>query len=131
MNIEKIFLIFIISLILMPVLGSDHDCYSTLTVSISSPDVISLDGFTIAIDGETMASTYSGASVIDLSELSTGSHSVKAYKDEGGYYFEGIKNINIPCINNSARGQLRITVPVRLVHGPPNDGGKEVGVPPE
>jgi len=131
MNIEGIFFIFIISFILMPVLGSDHDCYSTLMVSISSLDAMSLDGFTIAIDGETMASTNSGTSVIDLSELSTGSHSVKAYKDEEGYYFEGTKDIIIPCINDSAKGQLKITVPVRLVQGPPNDEGKEGDVPQE
>ena len=113
----------------MPVLGSDHDCYSTLAVSISSPDVISFDGFTIEIDGETMAPTHSGASVIDLTELSTGSHSVKAYKDEGGYYFEGTKDITIPCINASARGQLKITVPVRLVQGPPDDGAEDGDMP--
>jgi hypothetical protein len=125
MKIKEVFFIFIISLFFMPVLGSDHECYSTLMVSISSPDAKSLDGFTIEIDGKTMDSTYSGVSVIDLTEFSTGSHSVKAYKDEGGYYFEGIRNINIPCINDSSKGQLRITVPIRIVQEPPNNGENE------
>jgi hypothetical protein len=131
MNIQKSILIFIITTVLMPVPSLGQNCFSELIVSISSTDAISLEGFTVEIDEYPMITTHSGASAIDISEISTGSHSVKAYKDEGGYYFEGTKDITIPCINASARGQLRITVPVRLIRGPPNDGENEEDAPPK
>lgn len=129
MNIEKLLLIFIITLIPMSVLGLGQNCISTLMVSISSTEAISLEGFTIEIDGDPMATTHNGGAVIDLSELSSGGHRVTASKDEGGYRFEGIKDVTIPCINASARGQLRITVPVRLIQGPPDDGAEDGDMP--
>jgi hypothetical protein len=121
MIIKKLSLIFIIALISISVLGLGQNCFSTLMVSISSTDAISLEGFTIEIDGYPMATTHNGAAVIDLTELSIGGHRVTASKDEGGLHFEGFKDTTIPCINASARGQQRITVPVRLIRGLPEN----------
>jgi hypothetical protein len=129
MNIEKLFLVFIITSISVSVLGLGQNCISTLVVSISSTDAISLDGFIIEIDGNPMATTHNGAAVIDLSELSSGGHRVAVSKDEGGYHYEGIKDINIPCINASARGQQRIAVQVRLTQRPPDDGADKGDMP--
>jgi hypothetical protein len=114
MNNGNLLLILIIALISTSVLGSSQNCISALIVSLSSDEAISLDGFTVEIDGNPMGYTYGGATQIDLSELSRGYHRVKAYKDEGEHYFEGIKDINIPCINESSRGQQKITVKVKL-----------------
>jgi hypothetical protein len=136
MNIQRFFLIFMIVLISIFIsilaLGSgQRNCISTLLVSIASTEAISIDGFTIEVDGDPMATTRNGAAVIDLSELSSGDHRVKAFKDEGEDRFEGFKDVNIPCINASVRGQQRITVPVKLILGPSDDGPKGWYLPPE
>jgi hypothetical protein len=117
---KRILLSIMFAVISASIIGIGQNCFSYLTVSIASAEAISLEGFTITMDGRSVdTSDGYGNAQIDLSGISKGRHTIAASKKDERGSFAGGNTINIPCINASAENGLDIFIEVKSVNNRP------------